>query len=233
MKKYFTIILSVFILLVVQPIFAGSWQQDNFGYKYVRDNGTYVVNSWEWIDTYNTGSAECYYFNELGYLLVNTITPDGYQVNLNGEWVLNGQVQKKQVSGSNVIHHKYVPGSSSSSGSTSSTYDVNEALSSLRIKCRTLALDIYNRYLDDIKYNEYSREDVSQIILDEYDPVTDEYLNSFDRELYSIARYYDLTDSKISKYEKEAEEIIHTSRTNLRSKINDAIEKYRFKFTFG
>ena len=81
-----------------------------------------------------------------------------------------------------MIHHKYTPGSSGS-GSTSPSYDINEALSSLRIRCRTLALDIYNRYLDDIKYNDYSKEDVTQIIRDEYDPVTDEYLSDFDRDL--------------------------------------------------
>ena len=91
-------------------------------------------------------------------------------------------------------------------------------LSSLRIRCRTLALDIYNRYLDDIKYNDYSKEDVTQIIRDEYDPVTDEYLSDFDRDLYYIARDYRFSDSRISKYEKEAADIIHTSRTNLRSK---------------
>lgn len=232
MKKYLLVILSVLVILLVNPIFAGSWQQDNFGYKYIKDNGLYAINSWEWIDTYNTGYAECYYFNELGYLLVNTITPDGYQVNLNGEWVLNGEVQKKQLSTSNVIHHKYNPGSSGS-GSSSSTYDVNEALSSLRIKCRTLALDIYNRYLDDIKYNDYTREDVSEIIKDEYDPVTDDYLTSFDRDLYYIAREYRFSDSRISKYEKEAADIVHTSRQNLRTKFLDAIEKYKDKFIYG
>ena len=232
MKKYFIIIVSVFLLLFSQLIFAGSWQQDGFGYKYIKDNGAYAINSWEWIDTYNTGSAECYYFNELGYLLVNTITPDGYQVNQNGEWVLNGVIQKKQVSGSNIIHHKYTPGSSSS-GSTSSTYDVNEALSSLRIRCRNLALDIYDRYLDDIKYNDYTKDDVSQILRDEYDSVTDEYFVDFDRDLYYIAREFDLSDSKINKYEREAEEIIHTSRNNLRTKFYDAIEKYKDRFYIG
>ena len=113
MKKYFIIMINVFVLLLEQPIFAGSWQQDNFGYKYIKDNGLYIYNT------------ECYYFNELCYLLVNTITPDGYQVNLNGGWVLNGVIQKKQLSVSNVIHHKYTPGSSGS-GSTSSSYDVKK-----------------------------------------------------------------------------------------------------------
>ena len=51
--------------------------------------------------------------------------------------------------------------------------------------------------------------------------------------MYYIARDYRFSDSRISKYEKEAADIIHTSRTNLRSKINDAIDKYRDKYING
>ncbi len=59
------------------------------------------VTGWQWIDGW------CYYFNENGILLVNTITPDGYQVDLEGCWVLNGTTQFKLGKGISSIHtHK-------------------------------------------------------------------------------------------------------------------------------
>lgn len=48
---------------------------------YDNGNGAYVHNSWQWIDGNNDGVAECYYFDENGWLLTNTTTPDGYTVN--------------------------------------------------------------------------------------------------------------------------------------------------------
>ncbi|MEY8338400.1 hypothetical protein AALB16_10320 [Lachnospiraceae bacterium 62-35] len=52
---------------------------------------------WEWIDNNRDGQAGCYYFKEDGTLLRNAVTPDGYRVNENGLWVVNGVVQKKTV----------------------------------------------------------------------------------------------------------------------------------------
>lgn len=78
--------------------FAGSWKQDNVGWWYQRDNGSYPSNGWEWVDGNNDGISECYYFNEAGYMLANTTTPDGYQVDSNGAWLSNGVVQTKNLS---------------------------------------------------------------------------------------------------------------------------------------
>ena len=39
------------------------------------------------------GPAECYYFDWNGYCLLNTVTPDGYRVNENGAWIVDGVVQ--------------------------------------------------------------------------------------------------------------------------------------------
>jgi hypothetical protein len=38
------------------------------------------------------GTAESYCFDDWGYLYVNTVTPDGYQVNELGAWVQDGEV---------------------------------------------------------------------------------------------------------------------------------------------
>ena len=44
--------------------------------------------------------AECYYFDQTGYMLSNAKTPDGYQVNADGAWVINGAVQTKAATAS-------------------------------------------------------------------------------------------------------------------------------------
>ena len=75
---------------------AGTWKQDNKGWWYQRDNGSYPSNGWEWIDGNNDGIAECYYFDSVGYMLANTTTPDGYQVNADGAWISGSVVQTKK-----------------------------------------------------------------------------------------------------------------------------------------
>ena len=72
---------------------AGRWEKDDIGWWWKRIGGGYPVHTWEWIDGNNDGLAECYYFDENGYMLANTTTPDGYIVNADGAWVENGIVQ--------------------------------------------------------------------------------------------------------------------------------------------
>lgn len=72
---------------------AGQWQSDTNGWWWQNDDGSYPVGSWQWLDGNNDGTAECYYFDGNGYMLANTITPDGYSVDGNGAWVVNGVIQ--------------------------------------------------------------------------------------------------------------------------------------------
>ena len=58
-------------------------------------NGDYFKSSWQWIDGNHDGIAECYCFDENGWMYENTITPDGYTVNENGAWTINNVVQTK------------------------------------------------------------------------------------------------------------------------------------------
>lgn len=76
---------------------AGEWKQDNVGYWWVDDNGAYPTNSWQWLDGNKDGIAECYYFATDGYMAANTIV-DGYTVNADGAWTVNGVVQTQQSS---------------------------------------------------------------------------------------------------------------------------------------
>lgn len=72
---------------------AGVWNQDNIGWWYQEDDGTYPANEWKWIDGNNDGNAECYYFDANGYLLTAANTPDGYQVDESGAWAIDSVVQ--------------------------------------------------------------------------------------------------------------------------------------------
>lgn len=74
---------------------AAEWKQDGTGWWYQRDDGTYPAASWNWLDGNADGTAECYYFNEQGYLLTGVKTPDGYAVNGDGAWIVNDQVQTR------------------------------------------------------------------------------------------------------------------------------------------
>ena len=83
-------------------VFAAGWQQNANGWWYAtNESGTeWYADGWQWIDGNQDGTAECYYFDENGYILANTVTPDGYWVNADGAWIIDGQVQTAQVSSS-------------------------------------------------------------------------------------------------------------------------------------
>ena len=97
-KKLLTLIAAgAMTLSMTISAFAGIWQQDDVGWWWQNDDGSYPVSCWKWIDGNNDGIAEYYYFDAVGYLLVNTITPDGNQVDANGAWIVNGVVQTQAV----------------------------------------------------------------------------------------------------------------------------------------
>ena len=83
--------------MMAMPALAGQWQKNAAGWWWQEDNGTYPMNTWSWLDGNRDGIAECYYFNGYGYMLAGTVTPDGYTVNENGAWTVNGVVQTKVV----------------------------------------------------------------------------------------------------------------------------------------
>lgn len=105
-KRFLALALAVMTMLSLTiPVSAAAWKQDNTGWWYQEDNGSYPANTWKWIDGNNDGVAECYYFDGNGYMLTNTTTPDGYQVNASGAWVVNGVVQTQAAgSAGNVAH---------------------------------------------------------------------------------------------------------------------------------
>ncbi len=109
MFKKMATVLSVAVLAAAASITAqaGVWKQDNVGWWWQNDDGSYPVSKWEWLDGNQDGVAECYYFNADGYMLANTVTPDGYTVDANGAWVVNGTVQVKTTQKDKPNSHTY------------------------------------------------------------------------------------------------------------------------------
>lgn len=57
------------------------WQQDATGWWYRNADGSYPANTWKEI------AGKQYYFGADGYMLHDTVTPDGYNVDSTGAWI--------------------------------------------------------------------------------------------------------------------------------------------------
>lgn len=104
MKKRFVTIILAGALTVSSAFtaFAG-WEQIGTTWKYQNADKTYMTNTWNWIDGNGDNVAECYYFGADGIMFAST-TVEGYTVNENGAWTVNGIVQTKAV-GNNTSSH--------------------------------------------------------------------------------------------------------------------------------
>lgn len=83
--------------------FAGEWRTGagpNEGrWWYADEDGSYARNGWFWLDGNRDNIAECYYFDADGWMLSETVTPDGYTVNEAGACTENGIVETRAVQG--------------------------------------------------------------------------------------------------------------------------------------
>lgn len=102
MKKIVALVMAMTMVVgSSMTVLAAGWQQNATGWWWQNDNGSWPANCWQWLDGNGDGVAECYYFNGDGYMLANTTTPDGYTVNADGAWTVNGVVQTKSVAVNN------------------------------------------------------------------------------------------------------------------------------------
>lgn len=100
-KRIIVLVMAVlFMIGAASTALAGTWStgkgehQNNWWYD--NGNGTYANNGWQWIDGDNDGIAECYYFDSDGWLVTNTTTSDGFQVDENGSWIVDGSIQTQK-----------------------------------------------------------------------------------------------------------------------------------------
>lgn len=89
------LLLTVGISLSISLIsYAGTWQQDQNGWKYRNENGDYAKG---WILDNNN----YYYLGNDGYMLSNTTSPDGYTLLGDGAWNENIEKKPEETSASN------------------------------------------------------------------------------------------------------------------------------------
>lgn len=107
-KKYAGMLVTAAMITAISTTaLAAGWQQNATGWWYGTnaDNSQWYSNGWQWIDGNGDGTAECYYFDQNGYMLANTTTPDGFQVDQNGAWIVNGSVQvQSALSGTEIMN---------------------------------------------------------------------------------------------------------------------------------
>ena len=91
---------AVMIWLASLPVYAGQWKQDDGGWWYQNEDGSFPAAEWKWIDSDGDGVAECYYFYRDGYMAYNNDI-ENHHVNDDGQWVWGNVVQKRYVNTQN------------------------------------------------------------------------------------------------------------------------------------
>ena len=95
MKLHKIVALALGMSMIFSSLaYAGTWEPIGTDWKYKNDDGSYLSNGWNWID------GKCYYFYSDGLMAKDTIV-DGYQVNADGAWVVNGAVQTQTTTPTN------------------------------------------------------------------------------------------------------------------------------------
>lgn len=103
-KQVLTVFMAGILTASMSMTALAGWEQEGNNWKY-NDNGAYAANGWYWIDGNNDGIAESYYFDNTGILARDT-TVEGYTVNADGAWTVNGVVQTKNVgTGNTGVNH--------------------------------------------------------------------------------------------------------------------------------
>ena len=98
-KRYIAALMAAVMTMGSSFTAMAGWQSDTNGWWWQNEDGSYPTNSWQWLDGNNDGVAESYYFDGNGYILSNTTTPDGYTVNADGAWTVDGTVQTQVQAG--------------------------------------------------------------------------------------------------------------------------------------
>lgn len=110
-------------------------------------NGNYYKSSWQWIDGNHDGIAECYYFDENGWMFENAITPDRFTVNENGAWTVDNIVQTKSA---NLISQNNTNNNSDAVSNTF-TETKNKNLSETRNNEKNQSIEDFNERQDEYR----------------------------------------------------------------------------------
>lgn len=93
-KRIMTATLAVTMTIALSAnVFAAGWQKNDTGWWYDNGDGTWAHSGWFWLDDNQDGIAECYFFDQNGYMMSDWVSVDGFNVNSDGAWVVDGVVQ--------------------------------------------------------------------------------------------------------------------------------------------
>jgi cysteine-rich secretory protein family./putative cell wall binding repeat len=164
-KKIAGMLLGGFLSVSMCFTSFAAWVSDGNGWWFDNGNGTWPASCWLWVDGNQDGQAECYYFQQNGYIMLNSTTPDGYIVDANGAWVVDGVVQKRFTTVSN---NNYTTTGSKSSNTTkkkegkSSQSTKNESESNKTTKTENTASN---------ESTKATKKELDSVILYDLDPV--------------------------------------------------------------
>lgn len=151
--------------------------QSKNAWRYDLGNGDYYKSSWQWIDGNHDGIAECYCFDENGWMYENIITPDRFTVNENGAWTVDNIVQTKNMNLVSQNNTNNSTGTVMNNLTETKTNNFTESKSSNDKKNRNDENfgDRQDEYREDIlrKINEYREKQ------GKYDFLEDEDLNEY------------------------------------------------------
>lgn len=95
------LVTGIMIMAMSNTAHAAAWKTgiapNETRWWYDNEDGTYARNGWYWLDGNQDGVAECYYFDSEGWMAAGTTTPDGYEVNENGAWIVGGIPQTQEI----------------------------------------------------------------------------------------------------------------------------------------
>lgn len=94
-KALVLVVAGVMTIAPVMTANAEQWRDDARGWWIEKDDGSYLVNQWY----QSPSSGLWYYMGPDGYMLTNTVTPDGCYVDANGVWVQNANTGTQQTVG--------------------------------------------------------------------------------------------------------------------------------------
>ena len=96
-RKFLTVVFTAMMVFTMSmTALAGQWTSDGNDWRYDKTGtGNFATSEWLWIDGNNDGISECYCFDGTSFMYASTTTPDGYTVDENGAWTVDGVVQTK------------------------------------------------------------------------------------------------------------------------------------------
>lgn len=108
MKKKIALLLAVCVatIAMASTAFAAGWEgSDAAGWKWKKDDGSYITNDWAWLDSDGDSKFESYYFDGNGICAIDTKIGE-YSVNKLGQWIVDNIVQIKTGAGPGGVDKK-------------------------------------------------------------------------------------------------------------------------------